>query len=96
MAQPLGSGTAVRFGQTSPDAAVFHGVVQGNVMTVYFPAGNGLFSKIEFVWDEDDHRWESGNPNFELYTPSGAGSPPPYEIKQLGVTTSSGVYQAVQ
>lgn len=95
MAQPLASGTAVRFAQDNPDAAIFHGIVQGNVMTVYFPAGGGQYVRREFVWDDEDHRWESGNPNFELYTPSAPGSPPPYAIRQLDHTTSSGTYQAV-
>ncbi len=96
MSQPYGSGTSVKFSQTSPSTATFHGVVEGNAMTVYFPSEPpGTFVQREFVWDDGTNRWESANPNFELYAPIGPGAPPNYRFAQGPNTTSAGTVVAV-
>lgn len=96
MSQPYGSGTSVRFAQTSPDAQVYHGIVSGNMMTVYFPTvPSGTYVKREYVWDEADQRWEIGSPYVgELYAP-GTGTPPSFQFVTGGVNSASGTATAV-
>ena len=95
MSRPWGSGTSVKFSQTSPDAQQYHGVVEGNMLYVYFPAGGGLFAKRGYVWDDADHRWEIGSPYIgELYAP-GEGTPPAFQFVTGGTNSGSGTVTVV-
>lgn len=93
MPQPYASGTTVT--HTPTQGAPWDGIVKGNTMECYLPVppGPDTFKKRIYAWNESEGRWESGDPNFELYHLP--GPPPTYEVKQDEHLTEAGGVQAV-
>lgn len=98
MPQPFASGTTVvhqpRDAQGNPVGAPFDGVVQGNVMRLYFPVppGPDTYKRREAVWSDTPApgRWELAAPNQEL-----THNPPGTFRLTDGVVTTTGTAHAV-